>query len=50
MFYYSYVEQVKDRGVVEGDRVNIDFIGYVDGDPFEAGNTKTGRHCGGWKQ
>lgn len=40
MFYYGYVEQIKDRAVVEGDRVNIDFIGYVDGDPFEAGNTK----------
>ena len=32
-------KQIKDRAVVDGDTVNIDFIGSIDGVPFEGGNT-----------
>jgi trigger factor len=31
--------QVKDRAVAEGDFVNIDFVGYIDGVPFDGGST-----------
>lgn len=40
MFYYGYIDKITDRAVAEGDRVNIDFVGTVDGKEFEAGNTK----------
>lgn len=40
MYFYGYVEKITDRAIQDGDKVNIDYIGYVDGDPFEGGNTQ----------
>lgn len=37
---YTTTEQVTDRAVVDGDSVNIDYVGSVDGVEFEGGNTK----------
>lgn len=36
---YATTEQVKDRPVEDGDTVNIDYVGSVDGVEFEGGNT-----------
>lgn len=36
---YSTTEQVKDREVKDGDTVNIDYVGSIDGVEFEGGNT-----------
>lgn len=38
---YGYVEyeQITDRAVVDGDMVNIDYVGSVDGVEFAGGNT-----------
>lgn len=38
--YYSTEEQITDRQVASGDKVNIDYIGSVDGEPFEGGDTE----------
>lgn len=37
---YGKAEQVTDRAVADGDTVNIDYVGSVDGVEFEGGNTK----------
>lgn len=39
MSAFSTKEQVKDRAVKDGDTVNIDYVGSVDGVEFEGGNT-----------
>ncbi len=36
---FATTEQVKDRAVEDGDTVNIDYVGSVDGVEFEGGNT-----------
>lgn len=36
---YATTEQVKDRAVEDGDTVNIDYVGSVDGVEFEGGTT-----------
>lgn len=36
---YSSTTQVTDRAVVDGDTVNIDFVGSVDGIEFDGGST-----------
>lgn len=36
---YATEKQVTDRAVVDGDTVNIDYIGRIDGVPFENGST-----------
>ena len=36
---YPLREEVKDRAVVDGDTVNIDYVGSVDGVPFDNGST-----------
>jgi len=36
---YSTTEQITDRAIVDGDTVNIDYIGSVDGVEFDGGNT-----------
>lgn len=37
--YYSYYEQVTDRLAVDGDTVNVDYVGYIGAEPFEGGDT-----------
>lgn len=39
---YTTENQVTDRAVVDGDTVNIDYVGSVDGVEFEGGNTQGG--------
>lgn len=39
---YSTDTQITDRAVAEGDAVNIDYVGTVDGVEFEGGNTNGG--------
>lgn len=36
---YSTSEQITDRAVADGDTVNIDYVGSVDGVEFDGGNT-----------
>lgn len=36
---YQYTAQVMDRAVADGDQVNIDYVGSVDGVEFAGGNT-----------
>ena len=36
---YAYYEQVTDRAIADGDTVNIDYVGYIDGVQFDGGNT-----------
>ena len=36
---YATTEQIKDRAVEDGETVNIDYVGSVDGVEFEGGNT-----------
>lgn len=36
---YAERKEVKDRAVVDGDTVNIDFVGRIDGVEFEGGST-----------
>jgi trigger factor len=38
--YSPEVEEITDRAVVEGDSVNIDFVGTIDGVEFEGGSTE----------
>lgn len=35
----SSTVEIKDRAIVDGDRVNIDYVGSVDGTPFDGGST-----------
>ena len=37
---YKTTNQVKDRASIEGDNVNIDFVGSIDGTEFDGGNTQ----------
>ena len=37
--YYITTEEITDRAVVDGDLVNIDYIGSVDGVEFDGGST-----------
>ena len=37
--YSSIEKQIKDRAVADGDTVNIDYVGSVDGVEFEGGST-----------
>lgn len=37
---HATVNQVKDRAVKDGDSVNIDYVGSVDGVEFQGGNTQ----------
>ena len=37
---YATLEQVTDRAVADGDTVNIDYVGSVDGTEFEGGSTQ----------
>jgi len=37
---YASEKQIKDRAVVDGDTVNIDYVGSIDGVEFEGGSTK----------
>lgn len=37
---YSYYEHLTDRAVKDGDTVNIDYVGSVDGVEFTGGNTQ----------
>jgi len=39
-FLAEHPPQIKDRAVVDGDSVNIDYVGSVDGVEFEGGNTE----------
>ncbi len=40
MASYATVTQITDRAVLEGDKVNIDYVGSVDGVEFVGGNTQ----------
>ena len=37
---YPTTKQVKDRAVKDGDTINIDFVGKIDGKEFEGGSTQ----------
>ncbi len=37
---YAYTEEIRDRAVKDGDLVNIDYVGRVDGVAFDGGNTQ----------
>ena len=37
---YAYSEEIRDRAVKDGDRVNIDYVGRVNGVAFDGGNTQ----------
>ena len=39
---YATTEQITDRAVEDGDTVNIDYVGSVDGVEFDGGNTHGG--------
>lgn len=39
---YSTYERITDRAVEDGDTVNIDYVGSVDGVEFDGGNTQGG--------
>ncbi len=36
---YSYYEEITDRAAVDGDTLNIDYVGSIDGVQFDGGNT-----------
>lgn len=36
---YATYDQIKDRAIADGDVVNIDYVGTVDGEEFSGGNT-----------
>lgn len=38
-YYYPETKQIMDREVADGDRVNIDYVGSVDGVEFDGGST-----------
>ncbi len=35
----GYMEQITDRAVVDGDTINMDYVGSIDGVEFDGGNT-----------
>ncbi len=37
---YVYTEEIRDRAVKNGDLVNIDYVGRIDGVAFDGGNTQ----------
>ena len=37
--YYPDTKKITDRAVVDGDSLNIDYVGFIDGAPFEGGDT-----------
>ena len=37
---YAYTEEIRDRAVKDGDRVNIDYVGRINGVAFDGGNTQ----------
>lgn len=37
---YTTVENITDRAVADGDTVNIDYVGSIDGTPFDGGSTE----------
>lgn len=39
MSSHTYKEEITDREVADGDTINIDYVGKVDGVEFEGGNT-----------
>ena len=39
MFGFIISEQITDRAVVDGDTINIDFVGSIDGVEFDGGST-----------
>ena len=39
---YATYDQIKDRAIEDGDVVNIDYVGSVDGEEFSGGNTNGG--------
>lgn len=38
--YYSTEDKITDRAIASGDKVNIDYVGTVDGTAFEGGDTE----------
>ena len=36
---YATYDQIKDRAIADGDVVNVDYVGSVDGEEFSGGNT-----------
>ncbi len=40
LYQYTSTTEVKDRAIADGDRVNLDYVGSVDGVPFEGGSTE----------
>lgn len=40
MTNFTEENQITDREIINGDTVNIDYIGSIDGVPFEGGNTQ----------
>lgn len=40
MSQYATDEQLTDRAVADGDVVNIDYVGYIDGEAFAGGDTQ----------
>ena len=36
---YNSYEQITDRPAADGDTLNIDFVGYIDGEQFDGGNS-----------
>ena len=36
----NYPTRIKDRAVADGDRVNIDYVGSIDGVPFQGGSSE----------
>lgn len=39
LYYYSDYNEITDRAVADGDTVNIDYVGSIDGKEFEGGST-----------
>lgn len=37
---YQEANEIKDRAVEDGDTLNIDYVGSIDGTPFEGGSTE----------
>ncbi|HBN83010.1 MAG TPA: hypothetical protein DDZ89_04140 [Clostridiales bacterium] len=38
--YYADYEEITDRAIVDGDTVNIDYVGSINGKEFSGGNTQ----------
>lgn len=39
LYYYASEKQITDRSIADGDTVNIDYTGVIDGAEFEGGST-----------